>query len=401
MYLSFPRPLLAIVAVCMAFSGAVGAQTNPSLRQAVDAAWALSPQARALQSRQAELDARDRAASSLISGPPSVTLSHRTDRVGSNGGRREYEVEVAAPLWAPGVRGATADQARADRTALERQLMLARSKVAAEVRELAAQFTLAQIEQQVATRKLEEARTLAADIERRVKAGDAARVDLLLAQSTVNQAAATLAQADSALNRVQGQWRPLTGMNSFATLDELVGVQQEHPALAAGDAQLRAAQAKFALTEADRLDPMEVGVGMTRERSAFGAASETSLRLSLRVPFGSDNRNAPKLAAARAEVDAAQAELDAAQRQVDAERQATQNELDTARRTEAFAAERARLSSEAQTLIAKAYRLGESDLPTRLRADNERFDAELAHAKARVETRHAIAKLNQALGILP
>lgn len=401
MYLFFSRPFLAIVAVCSAFSGAANAQTSPSLREAVDAAWALSPQARALQNRQAELDARDRAASSLISGPPSVTLSHRTDRVGNNGGRREYEVEVAAPLWAPGVRGATADFARADRTALERQLMLARSKVAAEVRELAAQFASAQIEQQVATRKLEEARTLAADIERRVKAGDAARVDLLLAQSTVNQAAATLAQADSALNRVQGQWRPLTGMNNFATLDELVGAPQEHPALAAGDAQLRAAQAKFALTAADRRDPMEVGVGMTRERSAFGAASETSLRLSLRVPFGSDNRNAPKLAAARAEVDTAQAELDAAQRQVDAERQATQNELDTARRTEAFAAERARLSSEAQTLIAKAYRLGESDLPTRLRADNERFDAELAHAKARVETRRAIAKLNQALGILP
>ena len=42
-----------------------------------------------------------------------------------------------------------------------------------------------------------------------------------------------------------------------------------------------------------------------------------------------------------------------------------------------------------------------ANLPTRLRADNERFDAELAHAKARVETLRAIAKLNQAFGILP
>ena len=66
MYLFFSRPFLAIVAVCIVFSGAAGAQTSPSLRQAVDAAWALSPQARALQNRQAELDARDRAASSLI-----------------------------------------------------------------------------------------------------------------------------------------------------------------------------------------------------------------------------------------------------------------------------------------------------------------------------------------------
>ncbi len=401
MYLFFSRPFLAVVAGCIAFSGAADALTNPSLREAVDAAWALSPQARALQNRQAELDARDRAASSLISGPPSVSLNHFTDRVGSNGGLREYEVEVAAPLWNPGVRSATAAQAKADRVAMERQLVLARTKVAAEVRELAAQFALAQVERQLATRKLEEARTLAVDIERRVKAGDVARVDSLLAQSTLLQAAVTLAQAESALSRVQAQWRSLTGINTFATLDEIVGALQEHPSVAAGEAQLRAAQAKFALTEADRRDPIEVGVGMRRERSAFGAASETSLLLSLRVPWGGDSRNASKLAAARAEVDAAQAELDGAKRQVDAERQATQSELDAARRAETFAAERARLSHEVRALIANAYRLGESDLPTRLRADNESFDAELAHAKARIETRHAIAKLNQALGILP
>lgn len=49
----------------------------------------------------------------------------------------------------------------------------------------------------------------------------------------------------------------------------------------------------------------------------------------------------------------------------------------------------------------KSYRLGESDLPTRLRAETERFEAELAHARAQIETRRAISKLNQAHGLLP
>ena len=401
MYSFFSKPLLAIVASCIAFASAADAQTNPSLREAVQAAWALSPQARALQNRQAELDARDRAAASLIAGPPSVGLAHRNDRAGSNGGLREYEFEVAAPLWSPGVRSATAAQAQADRTALERQLVLAKTNIAAEVRELAALFSLARIERQVATRKLDESRTLAADIERRVKAGDTARVDLLQAQSTIQQTALTLTKAESSLSRAVAQWRALTGLNSFAALDEPVGAPQQHPAIAAGQAQLRAAQAKLALTEADRRNPMDVGVGMVRERPAFNAAGETSLRLTLRIPLGSDSRNVPKLAAARADVDAAQAELDGVQRQVDAEREATLSELAAARQAETLAAERERLSREVQTLIAKSHRLGESDLPTRLRADNERFDAELAHAKARVETLRAIAKLNQAFGILP
>jgi cobalt-zinc-cadmium efflux system outer membrane protein len=402
MYSSFSRPLGALLSAYLALGAAAHAQTPPSLREAVEAAWAFSPQARALGNRQAELAARESAASSFISGPPAVSLSHRSDRVGSNGGMREAEAEISFPLWNPGVRSAAARQVTADRAALESHAAMAKVKLAAEVRELAAQAALAQIERQVAARKLQEANALAADIERRVKAGDTARVDLLQAQGTLQQAQATQSQAEAALARSKAQWRALTGLDAVAPLDEMSGTpQQEHPALAAAQTQLRAAQARLAAVEADRSDPMEAGVGVTRERSAFGAASETSMRLSLRVPLGSYSRNAPKLAAARAEVDAAQAESEAAARTVQAEREAAAAELEAARRAEALAAQRERLGAEVQSLIAKSWRLGESDLPTRLRADSERFDAELAHARARIETRRAIAKLNQAFGALP
>lgn len=393
------RPAVAVLLGWMAFSAQ--AQTPPSLRQAVEAAWSLSPQARALASRQAELEARARAASSLIAGPPSLSLGHRTDRVGSNGGLRESEFEVSAPMWTPGVRRASADQVEADRAAFEQQQALAKVKLAAEVRDLAAQAALAQVEREVAQSKLREAQVLAGDVERRVKVGEVARVDLLQAQSVQRQAAAAQAQAEGALARALAQWRALTGLAQVASLDEQAADAQEHPAVASAQAQLRAAQAKFAWTQADRRDPVEVGVGMVRERPAFGASNETSLKLSLRVPLGSYGRNAPKLAAAQAEVDAAEAEALTAARAVEAEREAARAELEVARRSEALAAERERASQEVQALIAKSYRLGESDLPTRLRAESERFEAELGHAKARLETRRAIAKLNQANGILP
>jgi cobalt-zinc-cadmium efflux system outer membrane protein len=398
MRLSFPRPW-----AFLAFFVAAGlhAQPAPSLREATEAAWSLTPQARALQQRRAELDARERAAASFLAGPPSVALSHRTDRIGSNGGLRETEAELSAPLWWPGVRSASATQVEADRAAFERQQLLARSKVAAEVRELAAQAALAQIERQIALRKADEARSIAADVARRVKAGDSARVDQLQAEGILQQAAIAQSQADAALARLQAQWRALTGLERIAPLDEVAGQPAESAAVAAAQAVVRAAQAKLQLTAADRRDPLEVGVGVTRERSAFGAANERSIKLSLRVPLGSESRNAPKLAAARAEVDAAEAEADAAQRTADSERVAAAGELEAARRAEAAAAQRARLATEVQTLIAKSFRLGESDLPTRLRAEAERFDAELAQARAQVETRRAISKLNQAYGLLP
>lgn len=401
MLLSLSRPLLAALCGCLAVAGPAHAQPLLSLKEAVEAAWAFAPQARSLQSRQAELDARERAASSLFPGPPTVSLSYRTDQVGSNGGLRESEAEVATPIWSPRARTALRAQVGADRAALEAQQTASRVRLAAEVRELAAQAAMAQIEVEVARRKLQEARTLAADVERRLKAGDVARIDLLQAQAVQQQAAGTQAQAEGALARAVAQWRALTGLSQLAALDETPKVAGEHPLLAVAEAQARAARARLASTEADRRDPMEVGVGLARERAAVGAATETSLRLALRIPLGNASRNATKLAAARAELDVAEAEAEAARRTAQGDRQAAEAELEGARRAELLAADRERLAREAQALIARSYQLGESDLPTRLRADSERFDAELAHARASVETRRAISRLNQSFGVLP
>lgn len=400
MYLAFCRPCVALV-IGISFSLSALAQGSTSLREASDAAWALSPQVRALQHRQAELDARGRAASSLLAGPPSVSLSQRTDRIGSNGGLRESEAEISAPLWNPRVRSATAAQVDADRTRLDREQLAARARVAGEVRDLAAQIALAEVERELAARKVEETRVLASDVERRVRAGDVARVDLLQAQGLAQQARVAQEQAVAALARLQSQWRALTGLTQVARLDEAPGSPQEHPSISAAQAQVRAAESRLNLAVADRRDPVELGLGVARERAAFGAPNETSVRLSVRVPLGSYGRNAPRTAAARAELATAEAEADATQRTVEGERIAAGGELEAARRAEAAAAERARLANDVRTLIGRSYQLGESDLPSRLRAETEYAEAQLAHARAQVETRRAISKLNQALGVLP
>lgn len=375
----------------------------PTLAEALAAAWALSAPARSFANRQAELDARAQAAQGLLAAPPSVTLSQRSDRTASNLGLREYEAGIELPLWNPGMRDATARQVAAERGAFERQQATARLELAGQLRELAASGALAALERDLATRKRDEARTLARDVLRRVAAGDSARVDALLAEATERQAATLAVQAEAALEQTRSQWRALTGLAHIAEADETVGASPaaEHPAVAGAQAGLRAAMARLALTEADRRDPLELGLGVTRERSVFGEAARNALRLSLRVPLGSDARNAPRLAAARAELDAAQADSEAAERRIAADITAARTALAAAHRAQSFATERAALSREARALIAKSWQLGESDLPTRLRADNEAFDAELALARARVEAQRATSRLNQALGLLP
>jgi len=420
-FFRFPPARPARVALLLSLAvAAAGAQTpappavvalapaaaGPSLREALDAAWALSPAARSADNRRADVQAREHAAASWINGSPSVLLAQRSDRFSNNGGFREYEAELELPIWSPGVRSSSQRELAAQRLAFEPGQLVARLKIAAAVRETAASLALARTEGELARRKHSEALVLAQDVERRVQAGDSARVDGLQAQSLVQQAASERDQAELALTRLQHQWLALTGLAAVPALEEVVpagntSVQPGHPALLAAQTRVQAAQARLAFSEADRRDPMAVGVGVTRERAGFGAAGETSLRLALKIPLGTDRRNAPRIAAARAELDEAQADLDTAQRQTQGDVASAMAELEVARRTEASMAERARLSTEVQALLAKAWRLGESDLPTRLRADGEKFEADLSLARARGGLQRAISRLNQSLGLLP
>ena len=404
---------MAAALVWLAFSAtAQTAVQPPSLKQALDAAWQLSGSSRAESNRRSELAAKGIAADSWLSGEPALGIAHRTDRLNKNEGFREYEAEIELPLWNPGVRATAQADVSAQRQSFDSQFALGKLKLAGELRTLSASTAAAQVELNLNRHKLLDANLLAQDLGRRVKAGESARVDGLQAQVLVQQAQAATAQAESQLLRLQTQWRSLTGLATVSPPDErpsglevnqalTTPVSPDHPALRYAQAQLGSAQAKLALADADKRDPMSVGVGIGRERSGFGAAGETKLRIALRIPLGGDNRNAPRLAAARAELDTAQAEADALERQLSADLSAATAELRAARAAQTAAQERLRLSTEVQALIAKSWQLGDSDLPTRLRADNEQFEASLLLAKASVDVQRAIAQLNQANGYLP
>ena len=384
----------------------------PTLKQALDAAWQAGSQSRSLDNRRSELAAREKAASSWISGEPVAGIAHRTDRLNKNEGFREYEAEVELPLWNPGVRNAAQADVSARRIGFDGQFQLAKLKLAGELRTLSASIATAQVELDLNKRKLLDANALTQDLSRRVKAGENARVDGLQSQMLEQLAQAAIALAESQLSRYQSQWRSLTGISTVSPPDELLAsslsgqsdaapLPADHPALRSAQAQVGSAQAKLALANADKRDPMSVGLGVARERANFAGANETKLRIGLRIPLGGDNRNATRQAAARAELDTAQADLDAAQRQLPFEIAAANADLRAARSAQSAARERVRLSTEVQTLVTKSWRLGESDLPTRLRADNEQFEASLSFAKASIDVQRAIANLNQAHGILP
>ena len=389
--------------------------TSISLAQALDLAWQRQPAAITAPSKAQEIAARQQAAGSLLAGSPAVSLVHRTDRLTGNGGLREIEAELGLPLWNAGTRRATQRQLDAELRGLEPAQLAAKLQLAGQLREAAGAIALAQLERELAQQKLHESVQLSNDTARRLRAGDVARLDTLQSQLAQAQAQAALNTAQAQLQQAQVQWQGLTGTMRMPMLSDAAPaissvsssvtststLPDSHPNLLVAQAHLDTSKAKLRLAEADRADPMDLSVGVSRERSAFGNVAERNLRLALRIPLSTSSRNAPRIAAARAELDVAQTELDHQRRLLSNELEQAHAALSLARANEQATQQRLSIAQQVHEIVLRAYNLGERDLPTRLRADSEKFEAELTHARAQLETRRAFSKLQQQLGLLP
>jgi cobalt-zinc-cadmium efflux system outer membrane protein len=377
---------------------------------AIEAAWERQPQARVAEQRRAEFAARERAAQSMFRDAPAVSLENWSDRWTMREGFAKYAGEFAMPLWLPGERAQTKEALASERRYFEAVVLATKLRTAGEVREAYWAVRLAQVDVELAALRDREARALADDLERRLKAGVIARTDAQTGRIQVQLAQSALAQAQSLLFRALRGFEQLTGFSqlpelasaaALETLDPSAQSAALHPGLQALESAVDAARANLKLQGIANRDVPELGVGAFRERSRSISPFENIVTLRVRIPLSTEQRNAPRIAAASVVLGDAQANLQFEQTRLAAERSSTQRELASAREVLALAQSRRVLALDNQRLIARAFDLGEADLPTRLRAQNEFLDAELALRRAELEQQRAISRVNQAFGLLP
>ena len=392
-----------LVALTVGIAAALPANAQ-SLRDAVEAAWMRQPLAQARAARESEYAARREAAHALTPEPPAIAFGHRTDQVNRNEGRREWEAEFSLPLWLPGQKGRQTAVVDAERSQFDTAVAAARLRIAGEVRDSYWQARLAESELALARRKVEEATTLAGDVARRVNAGDLARVDLNQAQAAGHSARAALAEAESKAFRARQAFATLTGMVALPSDGERPRAQpslEGHPELLALQRAVAAAQARLTQAALDRRDSPELALAMTRERDAFDHPFDNTLSFRLRLPFATGARNQPRIAGANAQMIEAQAAYQLERNKLAAEIDVARRELAQTEAVRQLAETRFALLAEAHRLLARAFSLGELDFVSRLRAENERFEAESNRDRTALEAWRAASRLNQAQGLLP
>ena len=383
------------------------APASAGLAAGFESAWGLQPEQRALPARREAAQAQARAARAWTPEPPALELSAKSDRLNKNAGTREYGAGVSVPVWLPGERGRAGELAEAESRVVDSRLGAARLRLAGQVREAWWNWQRARIESDVARDQLDNARRLAGDVARRTKAGDLARADQHQADGAVASAESSVAQSRAALAAAALHFRGLTGLQPDASVTAEAepaadaGIADAHPTLQELKDRAAVADRSAVLASTRSRANPEVVLATTRDRVAFSEPYAQTLTLGVRIPFGGGPRHDSRVASARAEAIELQAQLAMERARLQAEHEAARARVEAGRAQLSAAGRRERLARETRGFFEKSFRLGETDLPTRLRIEAEAAEAERQAARARIELAASVSALRQALGLLP
>ncbi|MDP3845947.1 MAG: TolC family protein [Pseudomonas sp.] len=373
-----------------------------TLREALDHAWAA--QANQLSARDQQFSAQVVASQAWTPAPPSVGLFNTTDQFNDNYGRREWEVELSAPIWLPGQREQAEALANAEKTAFSGRSALSRWQLAGQLRESWWAQRLAQLDVRSAGEQLQAAQVLAKDVGQRVRAGELAALDDNLAQSRIQQAKRQQSIAQLELQRARQSFALISRGAALPEQNELLAsppALELHPVLSNLQDATRSAQARLEQATGDTRDAPELALSYTSERDGFDDPYRGRVKLGITVPFGSESRNQPRITAANVDWIEAQTSRELESQRISAELASASLELTQSQQQRALAGEELTLARQRAEWIAKGFRLGQFDLPAQLRSQQEQLEAQAQVTRAEYAIGRAISRFNQAAGVLP
>lgn len=387
---------------------AVGnAAAEITLRDAIERANARNPQSRGLEARIQEARARESAARSFTPSPPVLVLGARGNNTFADPSRssREFEAEIEVPFWLPGQRAAAGASARAQEGSFRLGAEASRWSVAGVIREQVWIAALEFAEVAVARRRVDTALAIEADVAKRLNGGEVARGDLLQAQGETLAARTALADAELRYRQSLATWAALTGLEALPDrYEEAIvptGELDRHPRLVAVSASVAAARAEVEVANEFRRDAPSLALQNRADRDPNTGEYANSLRLNVRVPFATDARNRPRIAAAQATLTQVMVLEQRERAFVVADLESARLALETARTQLSLALARDMANRDALKLARRGFTLGETPFLVVLLSLTRAAESELAFARADIGVKRAIARYNQAAGVLP
>lgn len=372
----------------------------------LDAAVTAHPRQRELAARGAEAGAWRERSDNLLSGAPSLYMSHLSDRSRDDRGQMEYEAGVQLPLWRPGQRRAVrelAASAESESAAVGAALEL---DVAGTLRDLLWDIEASVTEIAAAQASRAVAETLLGAVEQRYERGDLPLADVLLARASLLEREQQLVPLQAALVDAEREYIVLTDLDRRPPMrNELRSSRTDydasHPFLALANAEVERAQSGLDLARREARGAPTLAIGPRRQRDPLTPFYNDSVSVQMQIPFGGKDHVSTQVADEARAAAAAETARSALLRSLELALHEAEHTLASIEQSLELAATRRELADRQWRMAQTAFMQGEIELREVLRIQDANQAAIREVELLTVERGRAIAAFNQAVGEIP
>ena len=377
-----------------------------SLHDVVEITRQRNPKIDVIKARLAHADAQLKSTDSLWSSDPSFSINNYNDVIMSNNGLQEWEAGVEMPIWLPGQKTARQKTAQMELQAVNASASVLELELAGVVRELLWSIALSQNHVSLAEQEWKTVQQLAHDVEKRVKLGDLAQSDLILAKQESLSKEAVFHQAQQEFLLAQHRYDLITGLveipaNFSETATTELSIDDEHPALQEARDKVANQNALRDQVKIEKRGNPSLFVGTRHERGTSNEDFTNAISLSFTMPFGTSAYTTPKITAAEVSLSEARSDMELLYRDLNIALQDADRELHVAQEQYEFAKRNNDLAQRYLELSRKAFALGETSLIELIRIQAQAFASERNLHQRQLEIGLRTARLNQAKGIIP
>ncbi len=364
--------------------------------------------------REQQANANTELAEATFAGSKTVNLRHQNDFVGSSDGLQEWEASVNMPLWLSGQKQTQlqlSEKILAELPAYQQQIRLEASAI---VRELIWHIIRTNNATKQAYQVWQTAKKLESDVIARVKAGELAGAEQLLANTNALEMHSKYVLAQAELEHALTSYRRLTDAQtlpkefeeSLSTVASNDGehhstrqIRPDHPLLMVWDQRIDTLRAKQDIAYFEGASNPVVSVGVRSERGDRSEKFNNSIGVGISLALDDTVYRKPAVA------NAAKALADAEMTRIQLERDlnitvfSQLHDLETKQQQLKLVLEQDATTLKYLTLQQRAFDLGEIDLVSLLRTQALATESHNRKLALEIEIKYLIATVNQAVGV--
>lgn len=364
------------------------------------------PSSQLLNAKKLELEARQIHARGFLPAAPSVMLRNQNDQLLSRNGETEWEAGIELPIWLSGQQKAREAIANITSQNLNSNTKNIRLQLSGMVRDALWEIELMQGLADIAKSKYDAASQLQQDIEKRVKLGDMAQKDLLVAQTETLQAESEKIYAEAEVQHAKFRYTNLTGLKVIPEVFRELkssknSLDEAHPALVEANDKIALSKERSNLTRIESRENPTVMIGTRSIRGASDTHFNNSLGITLRIPLQTESRNAPLRAAAEMQNSEQQANLSQLKQLLAAAMHEAEHNFEIGLIQLEVLTKQNSIAHQSLNVTRKAFQLGELDLSDLMRVQTQAFNADRSLKNQQIQQLWNTARFNQAVGELP